>query len=126
MTKVQPIGRIVRSFRFAGEGLAYLLRTQPNFWVHCFAAALVAVFAVALQTPPAEAGVLVLAVGLVLAFEAFNSALEAVVDLASPEYHVLAKVAKDTAAAGVLLAAIAAAVVGLVVLGPRLLARLTG
>ena len=126
MTKVQPIGRIVRSFRFAGEGLAYLLRTQPNFWVHCFAAALVAVFAVALQTPPAETGVLVLAVGLVLAFEAFNSALEAVVDLASPEYHVLAKVAKDTAAAGVLLAAIAAAVVGLVVLGPRLLARLTG
>ena len=126
MTKVQPIARIVRSFRFAAEGVAYLLRTQPNFWVHCFAATLVVVFVVALGTPPAETAALVLAIGLVLASEAFNSALEAVVNLASPQYHPLAKVAKDTAAAAVLLTAVAAGVVGLVVLGPRLLARLLG
>ena len=126
MTKVQPIARIVRSFRFAAEGVAYLLRTQPNFWVHCFAATLVVVLVVALGTPPAETAALVLALGLVLASEAFNSALEAVVNLASPQYHPLAKVAKDTAAAGVLLTAVAAGVVGLVVLGPRLLARLLG
>ena len=126
MIKVQPIARIVRSFRFAGEGLAYLLRTQPNFWVHCLAAVLVVVFIVALGTPAAEAGVLVVAIGLVLACEAFNTAVEAIVDLASPEYRPLAKVAKDTAAAAVLIVAIAAAAVGLIVLGPRLVARLVG
>ena len=124
--KLQPVARVVRSFRFAGQGLAYLLRTQPNFWVHCLAAVLVVVFVVALGTPAADAGVLVLAIGLVLVCEAFNSALEALVDLASPEYHRLAKVAKDTAAAAVLIAAVAAAAAGLIILGPRLLARLLG
>ena len=124
--KLQPVARVVRSFRFAGQGLAYLLRTQPNFWVHCLAAVLVVVFVVALGTPAADAGVLVLAIGLVLVCEAFNSALEALVDLVSPEYHRLAKVAKDTAAAAVLIAAVAAAAAGLIILGPRLLARLLG
>ncbi len=121
---VRPLTRIVRSFRFAGEGVTYLLRTQPNFWVHCLAAAVVIVFAMALGAPAAEAGVLILAIGLVLACEAFNSAIEAVVDLASPDYDPLAKIAKDTAAAAVLLVAFAAAMVGLLVLGPRLLVRL--
>ena len=124
--KLQPVARVVRSFRFAGQGLAYLLRTQPNFWVHCLAAVLVVVFVVVLGMPAADAGVLVLAIGLVLVCEAFNSALEALVDLASPEYHRLAKVAKDTAAAAVLIAAVAAAAAGLIILGPRLLARLLG
>ena len=68
--------------------------------------------------------VLALAIGLVLVGEAFNTALEAVVDLASPSRHPLAKVAKDVAAAGVLLAAATAALVGLLILGPRLLALL--
>ena len=124
--KLQPVARVVRSFRFAGQGLAYLLRTQPNFWVHCLAAVLVVVFVVALGTPAADAGVLVLAIGLVLVCEAFNSALEALVDLASPEFHRLAKVVKDTAAAAVWIAAVAAAGAGLIILGPRLLARLLG
>ncbi len=121
---VQPLARIVRSFRFAGEGVAYLLRTQPNFWVHCSAAVVVMVFIIALRAPAVEAAVLILAIGLVLACEAFNSAIEAVVDLVSPECQPRAKIAKDTAAAAVLLVSCATAVVGLLVLGPRLLTRL--
>ena len=125
-TGTSPLWRILRSFGFAAQGLAYLFRTQPNFWVHTLAAVLVLAFGVWLGTTPAETGVLFLAIGVVMAAEAFNSALEAVVDLASPEYHPLARIAKDAAAGGVLIAAFAAALVGLVVLGPRLVQRLFG
>jgi diacylglycerol kinase len=123
---MRHLRRILRSFSFAAEGLGYLLRTQPNFWVHCLAAALVVVLAVTLGTGPAETGVLLLAIGLVLVCEAFNTALEAAVDLVSPERHPLAKVAKDVSAAGVLVAAAVAALTGLLILGPRLLAALFG
>ncbi len=116
----------MESFRFAGQGVGYLIRTQANFWVHCLAAVLVALFAITLGTTPAETGVLLLAIGLVLACEALNSAIEALVDLASPGYHELAKTAKDVSAAAVLLAAATAAVVGLLILGPRLWSALVG
>ena len=64
--------------------------------------------------------------GLVFVAEAFNTALEAVADLASPEHHPLAKVAKDVGAGGVTLAAIAAVIAGLLILGPPLWTRLFG
>ena len=123
---MRHLRRILKSFSFATEGLGYLLRTQSNFWVHCLVAALVVLFAVMLRTDPAETAVLLLAIGLVLVCEAFNTGLEAVVDLASPAHHPLAKVAKDVAAAGVLVAAVVAALTGLLILGPRLLAALLG
>lgn len=119
-----PLRRVVKSFHFAVEGLVYLLRTQPNFVVHCSAALFVTTLAVVLGTTPLETAMLLLTIALVLVCEAFNTALEALVDLASPHYHPLAKIAKDVAAAGVLLAALVAAAVGLVLLGPRLLGRL--
>jgi diacylglycerol kinase len=121
---VRPLRRTVWSFRFAGQGLRYLLRSQPNFVIHCLAAAVVVVLSVLLGLSPVEVGLLLVTIGSVLVCEAFNTALEAVVDLASPEYHELAKIAKDVAAASVLIAAIVAALVGLTVLGPRLVARL--
>jgi diacylglycerol kinase len=121
---VRPLRRTAWSFCFAGQGLRYLLRSQPNFVIHCLAAALVVVLSVLLGLSPVEVGLLLLTIGSVLVCEAFNTALEAVVDLASPEHHELAKIAKDVAAAGVLIAAIVAALVGLTVLGPRLVARL--
>ena len=118
------VGRTVRSFGYAGAGLAYLVRTQPNFRVHLFATVLVIAVAVGFGVTPVEFAALVLAIGLVVVAEAFNTALEAVVDLASPSVHPLARIAKDVAAAGVLMAAGVAAIVGLVVLGPRLIALL--
>lgn len=118
---MQRLRRTLKSFRFAAQGIAYLMRTQPNFLVHCLAAALVVAFAVVLGTPPAETAVLVLTIGTVLVCEAFNTALEAVVDLASPAHHELAGIAKDVAAGGVLISAVVASIVGLLILGPRLL-----
>ena len=118
------LGRTLRSFGFAGAGLAFLVRTQPNFRVHLAAAASVVGTALGVGATAVEIAVLVLAIGLVMVAEAFNTAVEAVVDLASPAIHPLARIAKDVAAAGVLIAAAVAAVAGLVVLGPRLLALL--
>ncbi len=120
---MRPLRRSLVSFRFAGQGLRYLLLTQPNFVIHTLAAVLVVVLAAVLGATAVETGLLTVTIGLVLVCEAFNTALEAAVDLASPEYHALAKVAKDVAAGGVLIAAIVAVIVGLIVLGPRLLAR---
>jgi diacylglycerol kinase len=71
-----------------------------------------------------EWAIIVLTVGLVWMAEFVNTALEAVVDLASPDLHPLAKVGKDVAAAAVLVGACTAVVVGLLVLGPPLWARL--
>lgn len=116
--------RTLRSFGFASAGLRYLVRTQPNFRVHLAAAVTVVALALALGATALELAVLVLAIGLVMVGEAFNTALEAVVDLASPAIHPLARIAKDVAAAGVLIAAMLAATVGLLILGPRLLALL--
>jgi diacylglycerol kinase len=73
-----------------------------------------------------EWAILALAMGLVWIAEFFNTALEAVVDLASPDIHPLAKVSKDVGAAAVLIAAITSVVVGLAILGPPLWARLFG
>ncbi len=121
--KAAPVRRILRSFGFAAQGIVYLFRTQPNFWVHTLAAVLVVVFAIWLGTTTAETGVLLLAIGMVLAAEAFNTAVEAVVDLVTDRYHPLARIAKDTAAAGVLLSALGAVVVGAALFLPPLASR---
>ncbi|NPA92163.1 MAG: diacylglycerol kinase family protein [Chloroflexi bacterium] len=114
----------LRAFRYAFQGLAYLLRSQPNARIHATATLAVVALAAWLALPLTSWALLVLAMGLVWSAEALNTALEAAVDLASPEIHPRAKEAKDAAAAGVLLAAFAAAVVGFLVLGPPLYARL--
>jgi len=118
--------RTVRSFRYAASGLHYLVRTQPNFRVHLVAAIVVLVMGAALALGTLDMVALLIVIGLVLVAEALNTALEAVVDLASPGFHPLAKAAKDASAGAVLLATIVAVVVGLLILGPRLLARLVG
>src|SRR5262252_7549350 len=98
--------RTARSFRFALAGMRYLVRTQPNFRVHLAVAVAVLAADVILKVSAVETAVLLLTIGLVLVAEAMNTAIEAVVDLASPGFHPLAKLAKDAAAAGVLIAAI--------------------
>lgn len=116
--------RILKSFTYAFAGLLYLVRTQSNFWVHLVAMLSVAACAAWFGLAGADLAVLVLAIGLVLVAEAINSAVEAAVDLASPEVQPLARVAKDVAAAAVLLAAATAVVIGVVILLPPLLRAL--
>ena len=111
------------SFGFALRGVGAFAR-EPHARVHLAAALAVAALAAWLRVSRPEAGLLALAVGLVLAAEALNSALEALANRVAPDPHPLVAKAKDIAAGGVLLAALVAAVVGLLVLGPPLLTRL--
>jgi diacylglycerol kinase len=113
------------SFRHAFAGWVYVIRTQRNAWIHGVAS--VGVFALGawLGLKPMEWAIIFLTVALVWMAEFINTALEAVVDLASPDLHPLAKVGKDVAAAAVLVGALTAVIVGLLVLGPPLWAKLT-
>lgn len=101
-----------------------MLRTQRNMWIHtAFSVGAVAA-GLWLRLTPVEWAVIVLTMGLVWTAEFANTALEAAVDLASPDLHPLAKVAKDVAAGAVLVTAGTAVAVGLLIFGPPLLARL--
>jgi diacylglycerol kinase (ATP) len=114
------------SFRHAFAGCWHLLRSQQNAWIHACATVAVVVVGVWLGLGPVEWAVIVLAIGLVWMAEFVNTALEAVVDLASPDLHPLARIGKDVAAAAVLVGAVTAVLVGLLVLGPPLWHRLLG
>jgi diacylglycerol kinase len=103
-----------------------VLRTQRNAWIHALATLLVAVFGFWLRLSLHDWALLVLTVAMVWTAEFINTALEAVVDLASPQQHPLAKVGKDVGAAAVLIASLAAILVGLLVLGPPLWEKLKG
>ncbi len=113
-----------RSFRYAFRGWWYVLQTQQNAWIHAVIATLVFAMSWWLQLSARDWAVIILTVTMVFAAEFINTAIEAVVDLASPEKHPLAKVGKDVGAGAVLIAAIAAVLIGLLILGPPLLARL--
>jgi diacylglycerol kinase (ATP) len=101
-----------RSFHHAFEGVIYATRTQWNMRLHLIAAALVLVATLYLHLQRAYVIGIVITVAVVLAVELINTAIEAVVDLVSPELHPLAKVAKDAAAGAVLIVAFAAVIVG--------------
>ncbi len=112
------------SFGHAFRGLSYVVRTQRNAWIHVVIAAVVRAVSIWLQLSQVEWAVIVLTMAMVFTAELLNTAIEAVVDLASPQKHPLAKVGKDVGAGAVLIAAIAAVMIGLLVLWPRLWMRL--
>jgi len=113
------------SFKNAFNGLWYVLRTQRNAWIHALATALVVTLAIWLQLSALEWAVLILTIGTVWTAEFVNTALEATVDLASPTRHPLAKVGKDVGAAAVLIASISSAIIGILILGPPLVDKLS-
>lgn len=109
-----------RSFRSAFAGWWYVLKTQRNAWIHALVSVLVILLGLILRIPPRDWAVIILAMALVWIAEFLNTALEAVVDLASPQEHHLARAGKDVGAAAVLIAAISSVLVGLLILGPPL------
>jgi diacylglycerol kinase len=114
------------SFRHAFAGLWYTLRTQRNARIHLAIAAGVVALALWLGLSYTQWAVLALTIGFVLVSELLNTVAETLVDLVCPEYHPQAKIVKDVTAGAVLLGAILAVVVGLLVLGPPLWARIFG
>src|SRR5437899_1501642 len=97
-SKIQNSGTMARSFRYAFAGLFYVLRTQRNFRIHLAVGALAVLLGAVLRLSAPEWALLAVVITLVLAVEMVNTVVEAVVDLASPAYHPLAKIAKDVAA----------------------------
>ena len=115
-----------RAFTFAFQGLAHAWRTQPHLRIHAGIGSLAIVAGAAFTLTPAEWAVLFLTITAVLVLELLNTVVEAVVDLASPQIHPLAKTAKDVAAAAVLVAAIGSVFVGAALFVPRLWRLLLG
>lgn len=95
------------SFGYAWQGVAYAFRTQRNFRIHVVVGSLAVGLAIALHLVAVELAVIILTCGVVLTLELINTALESVVDLTVQQtYHELAKIAKDCAAAAVLISAL--------------------
>ena len=112
----------IASFRYAFKGIALLIKTQANARFHLLAGAVVIVVAWYLEVSALEWAVLALTIGAVLAAEGFNTALEFLTDLVSPDYHELAGKTKDVAAGAVLITAFAAIAVAACIFGPKIVA----
>ena len=126
---MKPFGHMravsrLASFGHALRGMGLLVRSQPNARIHLGATALVIGLGLWLDLERLEWALLCAVIALVLCAEALNTGIELVVDLASPEWHELARDAKDVAAAGVLFASLGALATGAWLLLPRLLLRL--
>lgn len=115
----------IASFRYAFQGWFHVLKTQRNAWIHSAIATIVFLLGLWLQLPPRDWAVIILTAALVFTAEFINTSIEAVVDLASPDRHPLAKIGKDVGAAAVLVSALAAVLIGLLLLGPPLWQKLT-
>lgn len=111
-----------QAFGCARCGIAHAFRTQRNMKIHAVVAVLAVALAAWLQVDAASWCAIIVCIALVLAAECFNTALEAVVDLVTDDYHDLARVAKDCAAGAVYVCAIGSVAVAAVVLGPPLAA----
>ena len=125
MTLQEFISSRILSFQHAFRGWGHVLKTQRNAWIHSVVATLVIALGIWLHVPARDWAVLVLTIAMVFTAEFINTAIEAVVDLASPVHHPLAKTGKDVGAAAVLVASLAAVLIGLLILGPPLWAKIT-
>ena len=115
------IKKRVKSFKYAFSGISYLVKSQHNAWIHLTVMVFVIIAGVALDVSFTEWCFLIFAIGFVLAAEAFNTAIEELTNLVSPEYNQKAGKVKDVAAGAVLIAAIVAAITGLIIFIPKII-----
>ena len=117
---MNELNKRIKSFGYAFKGIASLIKKEHNAWIHCTAIVVVTLVGFYFDITPTEWCIVVICFGLVLAAEGFNTAIERLVDLVSPDYHPIAGDVKDVAAGAVLICAIAAAIVGMIVFIPYL------
>ena len=118
--------RLINSFKYAFEGIVQAYIGEQNLKIHTVIACLVILFGLILKISYVEWLVCLILIALVLMAEFFNTSIEYLVDLASPEIHPLAKATKDTASAGVLMMAIISAIIGLIIFVPKLISFVGG
>jgi diacylglycerol kinase len=119
-----PKGKLLESFVHAGEGMRYILWSERNPRIYLAVTLVVAALGIWLHLTAGQWALIVSAVAVVFAGEMLNTVVECLVDLITLEHNPLAKTAKDVAAGAVLVASVAAAMVGLLILGPPLWAKL--
>jgi diacylglycerol kinase len=109
-----------KSFVHAGRGVYIFLKTAHNSWIHIFIFAVAIFLGFYFKITNVEWMILILAGGVVLVSEAFNTAIEIDMDLTSPDYHPYAKDTKDVSAGAVLIASIFALIVGILIFIPHI------
>lgn len=114
------IRKRMKSFRYAFHGIKLLVRYEHNAWIHCFAAFVVVAAGLFFGLSRMEWVAVTIVIGAVLAAEAVNSSIEALADFVAPDYQEAIKRTKDLAAGAVLLLAMAAAIVGILIFGPKI------
>lgn len=112
----------LRSFKFAFHGIALMVKSQPNAWIHLAATITTVTAGIILRLPPPDWCWIVIAITVVWIAEALNTAIEFLCDATTTEFHPLIGKAKDLAAAAVLFAAIGATTIGVIVFLPKILA----
>lgn len=117
-----PFTGRVQSFRYALTGIWTMLRREKNAQIHALATVAVIVLGLYLGLSATEWCWIVVATVSVWTAEALNTAIEFLCDVASPEFHPLVQQTKDVAAGAVLITALGAVLIGVFVLGPRLIA----
>ncbi len=119
--KQKGLKKFLHSFEYPIKGLRYAYRNEQNLAVDVGISILVLIASFIFKLSLTEWVVVIFTIGAVLSLELVNTAIEAVVDLVTEEYHPLAKVAKDTAAAAIFVIAIVAAIVGLIIFLPKII-----
>ena len=111
----------LQSFGFAFRGLLFLVKSEPNAQIHLVATICAIVLGFVFSISLIEWCLILFAIGLVIAAEAFNTVIEKLADHLFPEYHETAKITKDVAAGAVLICAIAALIVGIIIFLPKVI-----
>lgn len=119
--KRRGFGRFFRSFSYSIEGLKYAYKYEQSMMIHVIATILVICANIFFRVTGIEWLITILAIGMVLSAELFNTAIEAVVDLVTLEIHPLAKIAKDCGSAATFVLAIMAAIIGCVIYIPYII-----
>jgi diacylglycerol kinase len=111
---------IIKSFKYAISGIRLGFRQERNMRIHFLIGTLTILAGIYYNISPSEWLAITIIIGLVIAFELINTAIETIVDMITQEFHPLAKVAKDTAAGAVLVLAVTSIVIGLIIFLPKI------
>ena len=119
--KVYGYKRFLKSIKYSLDGLMYAYRYEQSLWIHIFATILAVVLGIIFRIRLSEWAIIFIALGIILALELINTAIEAAVDLTTSEIHPLAKIAKDCGSAASFVMSIVSIVISLFVFGPYLM-----
>jgi len=118
---IKVVRKLITSFSFAIAGIVDLFKFTPNARIHLIAGLTTIFLAWYFAVSTVEWAILIIMIALVIGFEAINTSIEYLTDLAHPDNHPLAKKTKDMAAGAVLIMAICSVIVGLLIFLPKIL-----